>query len=212
MERMEIGRRIQCADSVESQHRIEFVQLQSRCMRKRKRSMQRTAPAVLVRRRLQNWRSSSRQQRTKTNVWLQEHNKWTSLRNWTMYLVLSMMEVEQLIWTSCKLLWISATSIFLSRCTMLHCVRNLILSSRKNKMPSQSRLRSPTCQDGWRRSEKRNKHWINKSPICASNSNARKPAWRCWQWTSMNFRKAAGAAASCNALWSGDNHVWGTCL
>ena len=30
VERMEIGRRAQCADSVESQHRIEFVQLQSR--------------------------------------------------------------------------------------------------------------------------------------------------------------------------------------
>ena len=34
--RMEIGRHVQCADSVESQHRIEFVQLQSRRTRKRK--------------------------------------------------------------------------------------------------------------------------------------------------------------------------------
>ena len=64
VERMEIGRRVQCADSVESQHRTEFVQLQSRRMRKRKRSMQSDSSiAILVRRRLQNWRSSSRQQR-----------------------------------------------------------------------------------------------------------------------------------------------------
>ena len=65
VERMEIGRREQCADIVESEHRIEFVQLQSRRMRKRQRSMQRKAPTVATSRRLQNWRSSSRQQRMK---------------------------------------------------------------------------------------------------------------------------------------------------
>ena len=26
--------------------------------------------------------------------------------------------------------------------------------------------------------------------ICASNSNARRPAWRCWQWTLMSSRKS----------------------
>ena len=71
-----------------------------------------------------------------------------------LYLVLLMMEVAQLIWMSCKLSWISATSIFLSRCTMLHCVRNLMLSARKNKMPNQSRLRSPIMS---RRLEKKRK-------------------------------------------------------
>ena len=43
------------------------------------------------------------------------------------------MEVEQLIWMSCELSWISATSNFLSRCTVLFCVRNLILSARKKQ-------------------------------------------------------------------------------
>ena len=39
--RMEIGRREQCADTVERQHHTEFVQLQNRRMRKRRRSMPR---------------------------------------------------------------------------------------------------------------------------------------------------------------------------
>ena len=70
--RMEIGRREQCADNVERQHHIEFVQLQSRRMRKRKRSMPRRAPTVAISRRLRSWRSSSRRRRMKTNDWQQE--------------------------------------------------------------------------------------------------------------------------------------------
>ena len=130
---MEIGRRVQCADSVESQHHTEFVQLQSRRTRRRKRSVQVTAPMVVVRRRLQNWRSSSRLQEMKTNDWLQELNMWISPRNRMVRLILLMMGEVQLIWMSCKLSWISATSIFLTCCTMLHCVRNLMLSAGKTR-------------------------------------------------------------------------------
>ena len=136
VERMEIGRRVHCADIVESQHRIEFVQLQSRRTRLRKRSVQRTAPTEASSRRLQNWRSSSRQQRMKTSVWRQKHSKWTVLRNWMLCLMLYVLKVKQLTWMSCKLSWILATSIFLSRCTMLHCVRKMMPSERRNKMPS----------------------------------------------------------------------------
>ena len=184
--RMEIGRREQCADTVERQHHIEFVQLLSRRMRERIRSMLRTAPTVATSRRLQNWRSSSRQQRLRTSVWRQKHSKWTGLRNWMLCLMLFMLKAKQLTWMSCKLSWISATSIFLSRCTMLHCGRNLIPSERRSKMPSQSRLRSPTCRDVWRRNGKRNV----QLPICASNSKARRQAWRWWQWTSTSLRKS----------------------
>ena len=161
-ERMGNGRRELCADSVESQHHIDFAQLQSRRMRKRRSNMQRTTPTVATSRRLQNWRSSSRQQRMKTSVWWQKHSKWTNLRIWMLCPMLVVLKVRQLIWTSCKLSLISATSIFLSRCTMLHCVRNLMPSARRNKLPSQSRLRSPTCQDDWRRSVKRNMHDLRK--------------------------------------------------
>ena len=116
VEWMEIGRRVQCADSVESQHRTEFVQLQSRRTRRRKRSVQVTAPLVVVRRRLLNWRSSSRLQEMKINDWLRELNMRTSPRNRMVRLSLLMMGDVQLIWMSCKLSWISATSIFVAQC------------------------------------------------------------------------------------------------
>ena len=67
MGRVEIGRREQRADTVGRQRHIEFVELQSRRMRKRKRSMPRRAPTVAISRRLRSWRSSSRRRRMKTN-------------------------------------------------------------------------------------------------------------------------------------------------
>ena len=41
-----------------------------------------------------------------------------------------------------------------TRYTMRPCVPSLMPSERKSKMPSQSKLRSPTCRDGWRRRAK----------------------------------------------------------
>ena len=72
----------------------------------------------------------------------------------------------------------------------LHCVRNLMLSARKSKMPNQSRPRSPMCRDDWRRNGKRKRLWIRKSLICASNSKVRRQAWRFWQLTLMSLRKS----------------------
>ena len=187
---MEIERRVLYVDSVESQHRTVFVQLQSRRTRKRKTSVQVTAPVVVVRRRLQNWRSSSRLQEMKINDWLQELNLWISPRNRMVRLSLLMMRNVQLIWMSCKLSWISVRSIFLTRCTMLHCVRNLMWSARKSRMPNQYRLRSPMCRDDRRKNEKRKRLWIRRSLIYASNSKVRRQAWVCWQWTLMSLRKS----------------------
>ena len=117
---MEIGRRVQYVDSVESQHRIEFVQLQSRRTKGRKRSVRVTAPVVVVRRRLRNWRSSSRLREMKINVWLRELNLLKSPRNRMAWLSLLMTRSVQLIWMSCRLWWISATSIFLRKFLLHH--------------------------------------------------------------------------------------------
>ena len=114
--------------------------------------------------------SSSRRRRMKTNDWQQEYSNRARQGIQRLSLRMHAKNRKQPTWTSCKPSWISAVSIFPTRYTMRHCM----LSERKSKMPSQSKLRSPICRDGWRRSAKRKQLWTRRLLRCGSNLKMRR--------------------------------------